>query len=327
MKKLVLAVFMIVSAGCAKSPAHGQSTQTNGNFIHVTANSTIGDVINNQAFSNFGQFIFPIKNRSSYNANMTLGNIQSLLPYHSNINVHTTVTVINYMLDEEKNGKTIFYNFYTETQRNNDQSKEATGLFFFRGKPGAPFAVVCSGGGFSYVGSIHESFPLALELSKKGYNAFAIEYRVGSERVATEDLAMALSFVFKNAETFEVSTNNYSVWGGSAGARMAANIGSNGTAAYGGDNMSKPCAVIMQYTGHSHYTQNDPPTFAIIGENDSIASPAVMERRINSLRNAGIDTEFHRYQNVGHGFGLGIGTSAEGWINNAVRFWEKQIIQ
>ena len=323
MKKLVLAVFMIVSAGCAKSPAHGQSTQTNENFIHVTANSTIGDVINNQAFSNFGQFIFPIKNRSSYNANMTLGNIQSLLPYHSNINVHTTVTVINYMLDEEKNGKTIFYNFYTETQRNNDQSKEATGLFFFRGKPGAPFAVVCAGGGFSYVGSIHESFPLALELSKKGYNTFAIEYRVGSERTATEDLAMALSFIFRNAETLGVSTGNYSVWGGSAGARMAANIGSNGVAAYGGDSIPKPCVVVMQYTGHSHYTPNDPPTFAVVGENDGIASPAVMERRINNLRGNGVDVEFHRYPNVGHGFGLGIETSAEGWINNAIQFWER----
>ena len=30
-------------------------------------------------------------------------------------------------------------------------------------------------------------------------------------------------------------------------------------------------------------------------------------------------------QTVRHGFGLGIGTSAEGWINDAVKFWEKHI--
>jgi acetyl esterase/lipase len=305
--------------------AQGNGNKQGQEKILITANNTISDVINNPAFDGFGQFIFPIKNRTSYNANMTLGNIQPLLPYHSNINVHTTVSVINYMLDEIKNGKTIFYNFYTDTQKRNDRSKEATGLFYFRGKSGAPFAVICAGGGFSYVGSIHESFPLALELSKKGYNVFAIEYRVGSEWTATEDLAIALSFIFKNAETLEVSTNNYSVWGGSAGARMAANIASNGAMAYGGDNLPKPCVVIMQYTGHSHYTQNDPPTFAVVGKNDGIASPAVMEQRINNLRRIGIDTEFHIYQNVSHGFGLGIGTSAEGWYNNAVRFWEKHI--
>ena len=106
---------------------------------------------------------------------------------------------------------------------------------------------------------------------------------------------------------------------------MAANIGSNGTAAYGGDNLPRPCVVVMQYTGHSYYTKNDPPTFAIVGENDGIASPAVMERRIRNLRNVGIDTEFYRYRNVGHGFGLGIGTSAEGWTNNAIQFWEKHM--
>jgi hypothetical protein len=26
---------------------------------------------------------------------------------------------------------------------------------------------------------------------------------------------------------------------------------------------------------------------------------------------------------VGHGFGPGIGTRAEGWIDRAIRFWEK----
>jgi len=28
---------------------------------------------------------------------------------------------------------------------------------------------------------------------------------------------------------------------------------------------------------------------------------------------------------LGHGFGLGTGTNAEGWIDEAVRFWEKQL--
>lgn len=59
------------------------------------------------------------------------------------------------------------------------------------------------------------------ELSKQGYNAFALIYRPGAQTVC-EDLARAISFVFENAEELEVDTDSYSLWGGSAGARMAA---------------------------------------------------------------------------------------------------------
>jgi predicted esterase len=62
-----------------------------------------------------------------------------------------------------------------------------------------------------------------------------------------------------------------------------------------------------------------------VGENDGIASWRTMERRINALKAARIDTEFHKYPNLGHGFGLGTGTEAEGWLDDAVAFWERQI--
>ncbi len=75
--------------------------------------------------------------------------------------------------------------------------------------------------GFSYVGSLHEGFPLALEISKKGYNAFVIRYRIDSGQKATEDLAAAISYIFKNKESLKVTSVDYSLWGGSAGARMA----------------------------------------------------------------------------------------------------------
>jgi acetyl esterase/lipase len=106
------------------------------------------------------------------------------------------------------------------------------------------------------------------------------------------------------------------------------NIGSllpYGPSVFSGDSLPKPGAVIMQYTGHSDYTDDDPPTFAVAGENDGIANWRAMERRINALKNFGIDAEFHKYPNLRHGFGLGVGTDAENWINHAARFWEKHI--
>ena len=81
----------------------------------------------------------------------------------------------------------------------------------------------------------------------------------------------------------------------------------------------------MGYTGHSEYTRLDPPTYVVIGANDGIASPAIMRRRVEALKAIGIDSEFHLFPNLRHGFGLGTGTSADGWIDGAVRFWEKHM--
>lgn len=71
-------------------------------------------------------------------------------------------------------------------------------------------------------------------------------------------------------------------------------------------------------------TQNDPPTYACVGENDNIASWRTMKNRLRNLEAAGIPTEFHKYPGLRHGFGLGTGTVAEGWIDDAVIFWENQ---
>jgi hypothetical protein len=243
MKKKMGIIFLtafVISPWCACAPKTGDNT-------YLTVNGYVRDIVNHPAFTGFGERLLARDNNSAY-YDTPISNISSLMPYHQNINPAVIVETLNHMIDEVNSGKTIFYDFYTERQKRESRAREYTGLFFFRGEPGAPFAALCPGGGFSYVGSLHEGFPLALEISKKGYNAFVIRYRIGGEQIACEDLAAALSYIFRNAQSLEVGTEDYSLWGGSAGARMAADIGSNGTAAYGGDNLPKPAVVVMQYT-------------------------------------------------------------------------------
>ncbi len=81
----------------------------------------------------------------------------------------------------------------------------------------------------------------------------------------------------------------------------------------------------MAYTGHSDYSPDDPPTFVIVGDRDGIAPADVMENRVRKMRAAGIDTAISVIRNVGHGFGLGVGTGAQGWIYEAIQFWEKHV--
>jgi len=229
------------------------------------------------------------------------------------------------MIDQVSHGDTIFYDFYTEQQKQDDSAKSSTGLFFFKGQPGAPFAIVCPGGGFTYVGSLHEGFPLAMVLSKKGYNTFVLRYRTGSKLRATEDLAAAISYVFKNADRLEVGVADYSLWGASAGARMVGNIALHGNARFGGDDLPKPRVAVIAYTGHTIFSENYPPTFITVSEDDRIVNATVVDRRVENLRNAGIEVEYRKYKNAGHGFGLGAGTDAEGWIEHAIQFWEKHL--
>ena len=63
---------------------------------------------------------------------------------------------------------------------------------------------------------------------------------------------------------------------------------------------------------------------ACCGTSDGIASWRTMQSRLESLSALGIPTEFHSYNGLPHGFGLGTGTVAEGWINDAVHFWQSQ---
>lgn len=102
-------------------------------------------------------------------------------------------------------------------------------------------------------------------------------------------------------------------------------LGSYGTEYFGGDDLPRPAAVIMQYTGFSDYSRNDPPTYVCVGDSDGIASWRVMKNRLDNMSALGIDTEFHVYSGLGHGFGIGTGTAAEGWLEDAVNFWEKQV--
>ncbi|MCM1382282.1 MAG: alpha/beta hydrolase [Muribaculaceae bacterium] len=154
-------------------------------------------------------------------------------------------------------------------------------------------------------------------------NAFALIYRPGAQ-TACEDLARAITFIFEHADELEIDTSDYSLWGGSAGARMAAWLGSYGAEYFGGKALPRPAAVIMQYTGFSEYSENDPPTYVCVGDSDGIANWRTMKSRLDNMSALGIATEFYVYEGLGHGFGIGTGTSAEGWLEDAVSFWEKQ---
>ncbi len=80
----------------------------------------------------------------------------------------------------------------------------------------------------------------------------------------------------------------------------------------------------MQYTGLSEVTGNGPATYNCVGTLDGIADYRIMKTRINRIKANGTDAMIEIFDGLSHGFGLGEGTVAEGWLDSAVNFWEKQ---
>ena len=285
-----------------------------------TRETPIDGVAADPAFGEWGRLLFPVQR--GYMGGSTLGDLT--LTWYNCIDPDMTVEVCNYLKDWAASGETAFVDIYTDDEKAADPTKADTGLVFFRGDPGARTAIVSAGGGFSYVGAMHDSFPHCLELSKRGYNAFALIYRPGAQ-TACEDLARAVAYLHGHADELGVSMDGYSLWGGSAGGRMSAWLGAYGTEAFGEAACPRPAACIVNYTGLSEVTGAEPPTYSAVGTADGIADWRTMQSRIEGIRANGTDAEIEVFDGLPHGFGLGAGTAAEGWIDNAVAFWERQL--
>lgn len=284
-------------------------------------NSTVGEV--KTYFGNAGQLLFPVDR--PFRNDETLAQISNAghCLWYSALSSTTTVQVLNYLAQQQADHQ-IFYPIYSETEMHQHPSRRNTGLYFFKGQAGAPFTVNNAGGGFYYVAAMQDSFPHAMEISQRGYNAFALIYR---PETPYEDLAQALLFIEHHAQELEVDPYHYSLWGGSAGARMAAELGNSDTlkALTHDPHFPQADAVIMQYTGYGKVSPNDAPTYVNVGDNDWIADWRGMQRRLEILDQMGIPTEFHVYHGLQHGYGIGVGTVAEGWLNDAITFWKTQM--
>ncbi|MBD5642120.1 MAG: alpha/beta hydrolase fold domain-containing protein [Desulfovibrio sp.] len=285
---------------------------------HLDLNLGIADLLGHPALG--GAAIHLLPTPEAARSNLQLKDIARLMPWHNHVRPGEAIQAINHLIDEKIAGKKVFYSFYRAISL-----KERTGLFHFRGKPGAPFALICSGGGFRYVGTLHEGLPFAHYLGARGIHAFALQYRPAGERAASRDLAQALGWIFRNAQALEISTRGYSVWGASAGGRMAANLGSYGNKNLGGEDLPQPGALVLAYTGRDWICASEPPTFAIAGSGDSIAPAQIMTARTKALQAIGVDAQILVARGVGHGFGLGTGTAAEGWIDRALDFWLRRL--
>ncbi len=217
-----------------------------------------------------------------------------------------------------------------------------------------PFAILVPGGGYYMVSSFIEGVPIAKKLNEQGISAFVVYYRVKKKAkypAPMEDLATAVKEIFAKAEEYNLDTENYSIWGASAGGHLTASFGTEnmGYIKYG---LPKPGTLVLAYpvitmerekthmgshdnllgkdankkaeafaSVEQHVTESYPRTYVWCSDDDNVVNPDNTRDIVAALQKSGVPVKYMICHGVPHGAGPGTGTVAENWMNEAINFW------
>ena len=82
-------------------------------------------------------------------------------------------------------------------------------------------------------------------------------------------------------------------------------------------------AEVYKFSGEYQVTPQTPMTFLVHATDDEVVPVANTIRYYLALKDAGVDTEMHIYEEGGHGFGMGRSATANSWPE-ALRLWMKK---
>lgn len=204
------------------------------------------------------------------------------------------------------------------------------------------------------VSSFIEGVPVAGKLNEKGISAFIVYYRVKKKAgypAPMDDLARAVREIFDHAEAYGLDTENYSVWGASAGGHLAAAFGTEHMG-YSKYQLPKPGALVLAYpvitmcrekthmgshdnllgkkadremekltSVEQHITSAYPRTYIWCSDDDNVVNPDNTRDMVAALKTAGVPCESKIYHGVPHGSGPATGTAAQNWMQEATEFW------
>ncbi|MBQ4061287.1 MAG: alpha/beta hydrolase [Christensenellaceae bacterium] len=244
------------------------------------------------------------------------------------------------------------YNFKNGAKRIDLNDAKSMMIYLPAKKENAPCAIICPGGAYGLTASICEGYPVAQKLIEAGYAVFILNYRVKKDAhypAPFDDLAAAVRYIQDNADELKIQ-REYCIFGFSAGGHMAAIFGTKlkGYAHYG---LKKPFAVMLGYpviTMHeiTHLVSrknllqdewenedkrnefsaeliadNDfPPAFIWSFDNDPSVNPENTRVFSKKLAELEVKHTVRIYKGAIHGCGIGTGTDAEGWIDEAIAF-------
>lgn len=247
--------------------------------------------------------------------------------------------------------ETPIYTNYTVRKNENGTPVTLTAALVGENKP---FVLILPGGGYtSAIYSGQEGAGYAEYIRNLGWNAFVLEYSTKMQHPAPlEDISLALEIIEQNKNFFSVSMDSYAVCGSSAGGHLAASWCTKavGYAVY---EKPRPATAILVYPVISFLDESDgetqrnllgdepsdelrhllsvqehvdgdyPPTYVWVFVEDGLKTNAELMEK--ALEDAGVEHVARYFTGGRHGIGLAEGTEAEGWLTEAVAFWQDHI--
>ena len=325
---------------------------------NITPQTTMGEIRSNPSIVGAGLWTYS-KEQKLPSGTEKLYNHQTLEEYVSSYVAQDCADGLNLLIRNYNAGVQVRYKLYTEQEIAEDSTKNDAEIYYYPAKTqNAKYALLLSGNVLNRTAEVKECVSTAYQLHEMGYAVFVMRYRVfpdNDENAPLDDIARAIGYITDHAQQFDVQTEKYAILAHSAGGQLTGLFGSEelGYKKYG---VPKPGVLILAYPivqfaeaaplyrvsvdtlhcGKFYYqysvadviTEDYPPVYYWYGKNDTtlmLLCWPLQEPALEKALTANHVT--HKrvvYSNAPHGIGLGRGTQAEGWLNDAVAFWEEQ---
>lgn len=339
----LLLLFLAIPAGAA------------GPAPHVTAQTTLAQLRANPAIQGTGYYTYC---REMTPLMVERWKNKPLQEYFGDSDREPGIAALNLIIDNYNAGVKVTYQVYTEEEIAQDDSLGCVQLFYYPAEtPNAKTAIVVPGNMLTVTSEMGEGGSTAYELHQKGYAVFVLRYRTFldlEDNQPLQDLARAVQRVTSLGSELNIRTRDYAIVGYSSGGQLAG-VFANKEYGYGRYGVQKPAVLLLGYPvvnfaevkaayklmadpdrcGWHYYdssiadmvTDDYPPVFFWYGKND-----AVLLWMFKNVQGPALKTALEKhnvpyvekiFENAPHSIGTGIGTDAEGWLNDAAAFWEQ----
>ena len=268
---------------------------------------------------------------------------------------------LNYLIRTYNAGQRVTFPLYTAEEIAQDTSRDGVELYYLPAEgaqANQKYALVIGGNAIVVSAEIREGISTAWNLHEMGYPVFVLRYRTFLDlgnNAPLQDLARAVQLVTSLDEELSIHTQGYALVGYSSGGQLVG-VFANKERGYGYYGAAKPGALLLAYpvvnfsevkiayqalmdTGNYgwHYycssvadlvTDDYPPVFFWYGKDDKVL-PWMINQVQGPALQAALEAQKVPYvvKVFGSGpqfIGVGDNTDAEGWLTEAVAFWEQQ---
>ena len=266
---------------------------------------------------------------------------------------------LNLLIETVNAGVQVTYPLYTPEEIAESSILAEPKLHYFPGDgTKKKYVLVVGGNGSTTRGDLGEGMSTVWELHQMGYTVFLLHYRIfvdASNNAPLQDLKRAVRYITDHAEQFGVEPEQYAVVGYSSGGQLAGLLASE-KYGYAQENLPKPGALLLGYPINDFYegkllyhflmdfdeyhwryywtnissvvTDDYPPVYHWYGKKDRMLFALNLHEQSpkleQSLEKHQVPHEYRVFEQPGHGAATGEGTDADGWLNDAVAFWEAQ---